>query len=774
MTPREAWFRGRVLGRQTVDRGRAWLRPTWQRSALRGRLADGPALSAARMALARGRWIDAHDALRRHLLARHATFALHPDSRADVRQAILDGVPGAVRQAREAADPVLRGELSPLGYRGLRVGSPPDWHADPVNRRRSPETFWADVPYLDPAVGDHKIIWEVNRHQHWLVLGRAYWLTGDARYHQAFTRELASWLAANPPLLGINWASMLELALRGLSWTWAAHVFADRDDDASPWLVDLLLGLDRQLSHVERNLSVYFSPNTHLLGEALALFVCGHAFPELAASPARIALGRTTLLDGFARQVERDGGHCERSTHYHRYALDFALLALIVARRAGDPASDALRDVTGRLARTARLLADDDGRLPHLGDDDGGRLWTFTDRQPDAIDDSLWMASRLLNDRGLAVSTSVPEEAYWLLGPDASDAKIATAPVPTGPPSMALPDTGYFVSRSPGGDHLVIDAGPHGFLNGGHAHADALALTLSVRRHPLLIDTGTAAYTIDPAVRDRFRATAAHNTVVVDGRSQSEPAGPFHWRTMTGARPTHWTAGHRFDDFEGEHDGYRPVVHRRRVFVLHDDLLVVADHLDGPGTHAASAHWHLAPSWRVSRHDRLLTAVCEGVAVQTAFPEGHLEMFEGDAEAGLGWHSPIYGRIEPVTTVRVTARAPLPLWLCLVVGLDPVNAVVSVRQTPVSAVAGTGRGVGLRIARTRSVDDVVLAEGRGGAWRWRDYESDGRLLFCRRTFDGIVESLLAHEAGWTSVGVDDGRRPGANAAAEDALEMGVV
>ena len=57
--------------------------------------------------------------------------------------------------------------------------------------------FFADVPYLDPAVGDHKIIWEINRHQDWLAFGRALWLTGDTRYGEAIIDRLESWLAAN-------------------------------------------------------------------------------------------------------------------------------------------------------------------------------------------------------------------------------------------------------------------------------------------------------------------------------------------------------------------------------------------------------------------------------------------------------------------------------------------------------------------------------------------------------------------------------------------------
>src|SRR5256885_8025852 len=145
-----------------------------------------------------------------------------------------------------------------------------------------------------------------------------------------------------------------------------------------PWLVDLLLGLDRQLTHVEHNLSHYFSPNTHLIGEALALYVSGRVLPELAASARREGIGRRILLAEMLRQIAADGGHRERSTHYHRYTLDFYLLALTIARITGDPIADAFQSAVLQLARAARLLADDTGRLPHLGDDDGGTLLPLT------------------------------------------------------------------------------------------------------------------------------------------------------------------------------------------------------------------------------------------------------------------------------------------------------------------------------------------------------------------------------------------------------------
>ena len=145
----------------------------------------------------------------------------------------------------------------------------------------------------------------------------------------------------------------------------------------------LLLALDRQLAHIEGNLSYYFSPNTHLLGEALALYVAGQSLPLLSSASRYAATGRRVLVEQVRQQIAPDGGHAERSTHYHRYTLDFYVLALAVARITNDTeAIDAFSDAVTRLGRAARLLADHRGRLPHIGDDDGGMLLPICGRVP--------------------------------------------------------------------------------------------------------------------------------------------------------------------------------------------------------------------------------------------------------------------------------------------------------------------------------------------------------------------------------------------------------
>jgi hypothetical protein len=626
-----------------------------------------------------------------------------------------------------------------------------------------------------------------------MTLGRAFWLTGDRRYRRAFCAELASWLDGNPPLVGVNWASMLELALRSLSWIWALHFFVEppvggrppesggADTEDGPWTVDLLLGLDTQLAQVERHLSYYFSPNTHLLGEALALYVAGRTLPILSASSRRARVGRDLLIGEASRQIEPDGGHRERSTHYHKYTLDFYLLALAVARITGDPASDDFERTAARLAAAARQLADSRGRLPHFGDDDGGMLAPFTGRPPDDVRDSLALAAGLLNRPELCIAAA--EEAHWVLAsaPEASRHALDVVRRGHSPSSCALADTGYYISRSRSGDHLVIDGGPHGFQNGGHAHADALSLTFSRRSAPLLIDPGTACYTIDPARRDWFRSTAMHNTVVVDGRSQSTPDGPFHWARTARTTVRRWHSADRFDYFEGMHDGYAPVLHRRHVLAMHDDLIVIADLvLDLPerGAHRVAVHWHVDPRWAVQLGDRLAHLSSRAGRVDLAVTEGGMEVLTGDTASGLGLYSPAYGRVEPATTVRLVREGAGPIWIASVFGLNARNPVLRADAIPVWAEAGVlADSTGVRIARERSVDYALFApplaparaanpRRRPGAprtWRVADIETDARALLCRVNGNAAMSTLAVVDGSIV-------RRPRAGRPAPDSRQ----
>jgi hypothetical protein len=708
MSPHEIATRTAMGSRRGLDLA-AWQvrEPEWRRSEL-SRILDTslPALDLAARLVSEGEATLAHGVLSNHFATRQPRFLLVPRAREAFSRLIRARFPDAVADARRRADQALDGRLDVLGYRSVSFADSRgeiDWHRDPVHNRCASLEHWSRVPYLAPSVGDHKVIWELNRHQHWLALGRAYWLTWDPRYRAGFVRQLDSWMRANPPRTGINWASMLEIGFRCQSWIWALHFFAEGDHadpprspaaGEPPWTVDLLIGLHAQLALVERHLSTYFSPNTHLAGEALALYVAGRALPELRAAARWAATGRRVLISECARQIHADGGHAELSTYYHRYMLDFYLLALAVARATEDAsATSAFEDAVSRLAGYAHTLSDRQFHLPQLGDDDGGQLVPLCGLDGFDVGPALAIASALLGQPNL--SDGRPREiVLWFTGE-------LTTPrhVPDRRTSACLPDSGYVVSRTWRGDHLVMDVGPHGYLNGGHAHADALSITLSVAGRPLFIDPGTGCYTVDPVLRDRFRETAAHNTVVVDGRSQSQPEGAFHWRTRAACTLDVSQLTPRFDYIEGRHDGYGPDGHCRQV-MARPGCWIIVDWVGGPGPRHAAAHWHLDPGWKVES--------VEGARVLLRHGSGHrlwmlttgpgFESYTGEPN-GWGWHAPAYGAIRPTTLLRTAVIGPPPFALATIVmesdalpALDTIGAAGDGARHPVLAFQLTGTG----------------------------------------------------------------------------------
>ena len=789
MTVDEVRWRASEMARTFGDRARSRVTmPRWRREDIGRALVSDAMDDAMRHAIARQDWADVDRRLADRLAGRRSRCVIDPVLAATVRRVVSSRWPGAAADAAARADRIVGGTYDLLGYRGLRFTN---WHSDPVHHRQAPRTCWAEVPYLDPAIGDHKIIWELNRHQHWLQLGRAWWLTGDERYARAIVEQLESWLAENPPLTGINWSSMLEIGFRTISWTTAIHfLLADKgqlaagsEQPGSPARCQLpaasfLLAIDRQLRHVEHHLSYYFSPNTHLTGEALALYVVGHAFPELAASQRWVSTGRRILLQEIERQILPDGGHAERSTHYQRYTLDFYLLALLTARRAADvDAARTFAAVVAQLAEFTRAMADADGRLPLIGDDDGGMLWPIAGRECNDVRDSLAVAAVALDRPDLA-PWGIPEEALWIAAPEAIQLRVDHRPhAPQR--STTLGDTGYVVLRADAGDHAVLDAGVHGYMNGGHAHADALSLTLRLGKRPLLVDPGTSTYTMDARLRDRMRGSFNHNTVAVDDRPQSTPAGPFHWKTTAAGRLAGSRHGGGFDWVEAAHHGYAPIEHRRSIVRADGGGMLVVDELrPGSGTppagsdvHSATAHWHFDPAWmvRTEGEGRLRATHLEGDEAWLLVDSGNVSLLHGDEESGLGWFAPVYGTLVPTWTARIARGSRLPCSAITWIGEAQAGTVPSLERLDVTA-DPAGEAIAARVVTGDVASHYLIRPGEPATRDSRaggilDYQTNARVLHFRTRGDALValdladaSHALALRDGWLSVAATEPMR----------------
>src|SRR5262245_11935935 len=88
--------------------------------------------------------------------------------------------------------------------------------------------------------------------------------------------------------------------------------------------------------------------------------------------------------------------------------------------------------------------------------------------------------------------------------------------------AVTYDDFGLAVLRN-GPTSVVVCNGPSGTKGfGNHKHCDQLAVEICVDAQPIFVDAGSYLYTPAPDERNRFRATAIHNTVMIDGEEQHE------------------------------------------------------------------------------------------------------------------------------------------------------------------------------------------------------------------------------------------------------------
>ncbi len=626
-----------------------------------------------------------------------------------------------------------------LGLTALSYASPVNWQLDPISGREAILVHWSRVPYLDyDRVGDHKVTWELNRHQWLITLGQAWLLTGESRYAATAARLLREWLDANPPKLGINWCSSLELAFRVQAWIQGLRLFEGAAELTESLKRDVVASAALQIEHIARNLSTWFSPNTHLTGEALALLSAGCAWPDLPHAAKWRSVGWQILCDELRRQVRADGVYFEQSAWYQAYTLDFYTLGLTWARHAELPIPVGMPSQIRAIGRALRAVTRPDGTIARLGDDDGGRTLPLVALAFGDMTDCLWRAAVVLDDDSLVPPTEAGRSALlWLEGAAVFDRMALKDASELARNSGILGDGGWITLAErgdiPSRDHwLVFDAGPHGALTHAHSHADALAFDLSVHGIPLLVDPGTGAYVGE--MRRRYRSTAVHNTVTVDATDSSEQGSSFNWRTTACTEVEGFRATDAASFVTASHDGYQrlpdPVRHRRTILRFARHYWIMLDALDAASAHHVSLTFQSAPGAVVDRKTPQVFSIESEHARLFVALDPHLE---GAIEERMV--SRAYALQEPAHAVIATAGVNAPIVFCTAFGADDESGELRVVKGPLSA--------SWRISHARGEDLVASPFGTA-------------VVLGPARFDGTVLALLGGENPHTIVAAGAG------------------
>ncbi|NLF29734.1 MAG: heparinase [Planctomycetes bacterium] len=569
------------------------------------------------------------------------------------------------------ADRLADNRLSFFDLDDQPLGDPIDWNRDFGNGVDAPRGFAGRIDYRDIRVaGDCKYVWEPSRHLQFVVLARAYRLSGQRRYAEAVVRQLVSWLDQCPYGTGMQWRSPLELAIRLINWTWALDLIAPTGLVTGDLRTRVLDAVQRHLWEISRKYSRYSSANNHTIGEAAGVYVAASYFRGLKGAARRRDEAREILCREILAQTYPDGGTREQATGYHLFVLQFFLLAGLVGRWTGDDFPEAYwRRLETMCDWLAALLGG--GGVPMIGDADDGCVG---DMGGDKLDPRQWLAvAAVVFNRGdfKPLAGNAVQAVGGLLGEAGREAFDALAvPGEAGPlVSTALADSGYYLlqnGRVGDGISVMFDCGPLGMDPlAAHGHADALSFTLRAFGADVLVDPGTYDYFTYRRWRDYFRSTSGHNTIVVDDENQSEMQGLFLWGRRAKAECLAWQAGPAGGVVSGRHDGYTrladPVVHTRTL-TLDGGVLRIDDTLEAAGEHRVRLPLHVAEHARVEQVDPAAWRIDVGPArvLVRMDPALQTHCLRGSEDPIGGWISRGYHRKAASCTIVGEARTAGP------------------------------------------------------------------------------------------------------------------
>jgi hypothetical protein len=680
--------------------------------------------------------VPAHDVTPGH-------FFFYPEQLPELAALLRQRFPMEAKNIVARAERICAHNFDLLGYEGLDYGPEIDWHLDPVHNKRASREPWYKLRYLEfDQVGDVKVTWELNRHQHLVTLAKAHLITRDERFANELFAQWYHWTEQNTYPLGINWVSSLEVAFRSLSWLWVRYLLAGSASVPQKFNTDLTQALGVSGRHIERYLSTFFSPNTHLLGEAVALFFIGTLCPELKSSARWKQRGWEIVLQEAERQIRSDGMHFEQSSYYHVYALDFFLHAMLLAARNDVAIPENFERTVEKMMELLCVLSRT-GITHSFGDDDGGRLFDPRRNRAQHLADPLATGAVIFGRSDFKiVAGSLREETLWLLGAEGAARFDQIPDAAVEPRSVEFNASGLFVMADPGKDsaQLLIDAGPQGAH--GHGHADALSVQLSQAGRAILIDPGTCEYAGSQGSRASFRGTAAHNTLQVDHLDQSQSKGPFSWERPAETRVQLWVRGENFDLFSGRHKGYEqlpsPVIHRRWIFYRKPDFWLVRDAAEGSGRHHLAINWHLAPGLHQQKQSVTFFAwpdSNDGIGLVTPAESGW-EVKSSDGES-----SPVYGRKEPASVVQYECETSLPAELATVlVTSKTASGLGTLAAFPENG--KTSSVVGYLYATPSELHKMFFASAQD--WKLSDWSSDAEFLYSRENESGLQEIIFCN------------------------------
>jgi hypothetical protein len=540
----------------------------------------------------------------------------------------LEGIDPAARAALvDRAEALARHRFDLLGSGPVELGDPIDWLADFKTGTRWPRAHVSRLPIVLGGGSDIKVPWELSRFQHLPLIAAAHRLTGEPRWLDELGAQVESWIASNPVEFGPNWACTMDVAIRATNWI-AALSMAAEAGPGRRWFDAALRSLLLHGRFIRSHLEWAEVRGNHYLADVAGLLVVSALFHGSDEGREWAEFAVRELAAELEHQVRDDGCDHEASIPYHRLVAELFICATQASERLAPGRLGGRHHE--RLERMLAFTADytrPDGLAPQVGDADDGRFLPLGDYLED------------------------PRSHLHLFAQAGRPYRAANG-------HAAYPDGGYWIMRG-GGLYALVRCGDVGVGGlGSHGHNDALSFELALGDQPLIVDPGSYLYTADPVERNRFRSTAFHGTLQIDGAEQNplREDALFAMEDRCRAELVSWSPDPERPRFVGRHHGYailaQPAIHVRELALdVAAATVRITDRVESAGEHELRWTFPLAPGIAEASGPRAV-ARFDGGGARLEIEAPGVELY-----VEQGWISPGYGRRQAVPFVRGRKRS---------------------------------------------------------------------------------------------------------------------
>lgn len=414
------------------------------------------------------------------------------------------------------ADNAVAGKIKAFSSTELDYGNPIRWHYNPILKIKASKSLkWYRIPDFDPERGDIKVVWEASRFTHFFYLARAYLITKDKKYYDAFSNQLMSWIEENDYSYGPNYKCGQEATLRMINTLITYSIFKSCGFDEQRVKEAIYKLVEGSYKKVLSNFFYAHKciKNNHTLSEITGLIVGAWCSDD----KNKLEKAYRLLDEEVANQFLPDGGYIQYSFNYQRFALQIMEFILKISNVTKIDISYRSKNLIKKSAVLMYQMQDGNGDVPNYGSNDGALLFPVTCCDYRDFRPTINTLYALLESKRLYNDGDYNEELFWFIDNELDNIPI----IKSNRISSKFVHSGLYSLRHKYGFMTVVLQN----FKARPAQMDQLHIDLWHKGKNIFCDSGTYSYATD--IGKHMAMTGSHNTVQVDNIEQMKKHGAF-------------------------------------------------------------------------------------------------------------------------------------------------------------------------------------------------------------------------------------------------------